>query len=521
MNTILKDGPLFSVLMRLEALARADDSLRAAFIDLAKGMIDWLGEKPATQDISTGRADGVNVPVPPVEVSTLVPVKKTVVTVRVPLPALDIGSLAPRRAETTPDFDFASPGIADADLVTIEQRCRLKAEACRWQVERRQLQDQGADHRTHIGPRDHDIIDRARALPNCFLWMCSPDGPSPADPGQWEMLSLAFDTLADCLNLTRLKLVDQAPSEWPELLHLLAESQAIIRVLVDDLDGKPDLDQHGVYNWLRDTTYRHHVFLSNHMRRDERPDTSLLDNLSTRVNEMADAHADRTAHARLRESTLKKIRYHARHIADNRTGPTDWKTVLDGVTQLVRDSLLRPSSVELRDVLLPVVDFIPIDLELTPEFNHVLRELDRYHAERTEPQLLDETTRVDPVVASARTLLKGSTVVLIGGQCYPHARETLRTRLELKDVDWIDTREHQSVSSFESHVARPDVSVVLLLIRWSSHSFGDVNQFCEKHGKPLVRLPGGYNPNQVAMQIVQQCGVRLATNAAASRFTEP
>jgi hypothetical protein len=54
------------------------------------------------------------------------------------------------------------------------------------------------------------------------------------------------------------------------------------------------------------------------------------------------------------------------------------------------------------------------------------------------------------------------------------------------------------------------VAVVLLAIRWSSHGFGEVKEFCEKYSKPLVRLPGGYNANQVAHNIVTQVGERLA-----------
>jgi hypothetical protein len=50
------------------------------------------------------------------------------------------------------------------------------------------------------------------------------------------------------------------------------------------------------------------------------------------------------------------------------------------------------------------------------------------------------------------------------------------------------------------------VTTVLLAIRWSSHSYGEVRDFCEKHGKLFVRLPGGYNPNQVAHQILLQRG---------------
>ena len=62
---------------------------------------------------------------------------------------------------------------------------------------------------------------------------------------------------------------------------------------------------------------------------------------------------------------------------------------------------------------------------------------------------------------------------------------------------------------FESHIARPDVALVILAIRWSSHGFGDVTAYCEKYGKPLVRLPAGYNPSQVAAQVLAQCSGRL------------
>jgi hypothetical protein len=48
-----------------------------------------------------------------------------------------------------------------------------------------------------------------------------------------------------------------------------------------------------------------------------------------------------------------------------------------------------------------------------------------------------------------------------------------------------------------------------LAIRWSSHSFGEVKAMCGRHGKPFVRLPAGYNPDQVAQQILAQCSEAL------------
>ena len=115
-----------------------------------------------------------------------------------------------------------------------------------------------------------------------------------------------------------------------------------------------------------------------------------------------------------------------------------------------------------------------------------------------------------PEVLEIAHLLQGRSMVLIGGDRRPGSCQALKNAFNLRDLTWIETREHESISSFESHIARPDVAVVVLAIRWSSHSFGEIREFCERHGKPLVRLPGGYNPNQVAAQIMSQCSERLS-----------
>ena len=100
-------------------------------------------------------------------------------------------------------------------------------------------------------------------------------------------------------------------------------------------------------------------------------------------------------------------------------------------------------------------------------------------------------------------------MVLIGGDRRPEAHEALKAALGLKELLWIETREHESIDKFEPYVARTEVALVLLAIRWSSHSFGEVKGFCDRYGKPMVRLPGGYSPNQVAAQILAQCSGQL------------
>jgi len=139
----------------------------------------------------------------------------------------------------------------------------------------------------------------------------------------------------------------------------------------------------------------------------------------------------------------------------------------------------------------------------------VLREIDRYLATRPTEQL--DPARPEPTghVRAVAQMLSGKTIILIGGVPRPHALDALKEAFTLKDVDWIETKEHESITSFEPHVARPEVALVLLAIRWSSHVFGEIKLFCDRYDKPLVRLPGGYNPNQVAAQILTQVSGRL------------
>ena len=162
------------------------------------------------------------------------------------------------------------------------------------------------------------------------------------------------------------------------------------------------------------------------------------------------------------------------------------------------------SNTDLRDMLVPIVDDIP-EMEIPDGFQRVLGEVDRYLATQMPPaqQIVRE---VSAEVQKVADLYKGKTMVLIGGDRRPHAYEALKSAFCLKELIWIATRDHESTDIFVPYIARPDVDVVLLAIRWSSHSYGDVKVICDKFGKEFYRLPAGYNPNQVAHQILQHRG---------------
>jgi hypothetical protein len=206
---------------------------------------------------------------------------------------------------------------------------------------------------------------------------------------------------------------------------------------------------------------------------------------------------------------LERIRRHQEAIAHDCPSEDTWAEIIDAVNRLI-EAGTPPSSRDLRELLLPIIEDFPDRDDLPQSFRLVLRELDRYLATRPapadQPTVQDQTREVKEVAR----LLAGQRVVLIGGDRRRDAQEALRQAFGLAAVFWIATREHQSFETFEPLIARPDVALVLLAIRWSSHGFGEVRHLCDRHGKPLVRLPGGFNPNQVATQILAQCSAQLA-----------
>jgi hypothetical protein len=135
--------------------------------------------------------------------------------------------------------------------------------------------------------------------------------------------------------------------------------------------------------------------------------------------------------------------------------------------------------------------------------------MDRCRAGRPINTLPREPAPAD-VVAKAAKHLKNKTLLLIGGDFRPAPRDALIKALRLKDLVWVSNGIRSSHYTFKPYIARQDIFLVLLAIPWIRHSYAKINEFCEEYGKPLVRLPGGYNPNQVAAQILAQCGFRFA-----------
>jgi len=401
----------------------------------------------------------------------------------------------------------------------VPARARLKATACRWVREREQRLADGADWQAQIMPRQRELIAAARELPGCYLWMLDPFHGVPAGSDE-EMLAGSYECLASSAELL-LGVMDHedqvAPSPFETALALLAESTSALRVALQDLSSKSDDDVDVAFTCLREVTQQRQIYVHRHMRLNDPADPKDWFERQQRIEAVRTRFDQQLGQARGRHLLLNKVRYHATRLAASvaRTNGKvefdhDWARVVQTSQELV-DAGCPPSNRDLLELLVPLAEHLPDHDDYPRAFQTVLRELDHFLAARDALAVPDAAlpVAINPDVLRVRELLRGSNILLIGGDRRPQTQTKIKEAFELADLHWIETRAHESVASFEPHVAHQTTGLVLLAIRWSSHSFGEVRQLCERYEKLFVRLPGGYGPNQIAQQILNQVGRQL------------
>ena len=498
---------------RLIAMSAGDAELRAALRALAEGILEATDgipdRKPAEDLVLAGsivaaspagesrmgediRETGPPAPDPdePDPVPPSLPAPE-------PLRELTLGR-SPAPPPPTPAAGGSHDEPLADELEQLQRRCRAKCEAVRWQAECHRRLWEGVESPIEDSPVDPEMVEWSGRLVDCFYWL-----DSSADSSQSTDISL-LDDVGGCFEALAagIALMPSDPGrrgKLERLLPLLAEAQSMLRQALQRLGAPGDPDQLAVYQIVRDAAARHRFFVKRYMRADDTANPSAWPGLLSRIEAMAASGQP----SRQQQQRLDRLREHLKPIGRGEGSDQDWQAIIDLVEESIDDGI-PPSNREIRELLLPVIDDLPDREDLPPGFRRVLREMDRYLATRIPTPKAGQAPVPPPEVKQAARLLEGRSVVLIGGIRRRESQEALRKALALKDLIWIETKEHQSIEPFEPVVARPDVGLVLLAIRWSSHAFGDVRQFCVRHGKPLVRLPGGYGPHQVAVQVLAQ-----------------
>ncbi len=488
---------LAPLLARLEGTLPRDPVLRRELAALARALGNWL-DSPTPPEATPKSTEIVEVVAPPS------PPDPKPVELRPVLPPLQprFGMATVPESYETYDRDHTDFDLAE--LPVLVSRCRLKADCARL-VARRLAGEP-------FNPaEDAQLFQRANVIPNCFLWILA-KAPSIGEPRIWEELAGAFDTAAAMGEL--LTLHEQVPPDLigpsaAEVYALAAEAQSILLYAVAATQlVRQDFEQVQLYIRTIEATKRLGVYIHRFLKREHRSDPATWPDLLHRITEAGARLRSFGNRDKVRKRVLNNLRYKLTKLRDNPNGhAAEWPRIAELLDEAIREGI-PPSHVELRDLLMPVLDFMPDDLALAPTTERIFREIDRYLTDR--PSTVVATTEAPTAeVAAVARHLRGRELVLIGGLQRPGHRTALCEAFELSDVNWLAVPEHTSTTIFEAPIARDEVAVVLLATRWASHDYQNVKEYCEKYGKLFVKLPGGYSPNQVAYQILQQVGDRL------------
>jgi hypothetical protein len=498
---------------RLIEMAALDDELRADLRALAESILAAMAAVEPKTDASSPSLSAQAAPVAtaaediPYNPATSEVPRTDSPQGAEPLRELTLGRSSPSKSKPRSVRPVMTPPQTTHDELTqIETRCRRKGEAARWAAERVRRLREGNDFQAENPPAEPEMVDWANRLTDCFFWKSASQTSQQADISLLDDVGGCFESLAEALAVVWALLKEQPGNArvWDRTLPLVAEAQSALRVALQRLGAPNDPEQVEVFDWLKASAARYHVYIKRFMRADELADPTGWQDLLARVESLAvGGQLPRQA-----SSQIERIREHVKRLQGNEGDDQDWPAIISAVDAIVGEGV-PPSNREIRELLLPVIDELPERDELPDGFRLVLREIDRFLGTRSSQTRSSVSHEPSAAVKEVARLLAGRSILLIGGNRRREAQESLRKALGLLDLVWIETKEHQSIDAFEPLIARPDVALVLLAIRWSSHAFGDVKQFCDRHGKPLVRLPGGYSPNQVAVQILSQCSEQL------------
>src|SRR5262249_11321146 len=141
-------------------------------------------------------------------------------------------------------------------------------------------------------------------------------------------------------------------------LDLLAEAQSMLRMAVIRISGPHDSDQFRAYDWLRGVAAREQVYIPRHMRLDDPPDPSRLSDLEGRIEALDARFQEVRQRSKKKKSQINRLRYHAKLVGEGTGGEYDWRKIIGAVDEMLAGGV-PPSSVEIREALLPILDEMP------------------------------------------------------------------------------------------------------------------------------------------------------------------
>lgn len=455
---------------------------------------------------TTPRAPDPQAAHPPSQSLVQVPLKLGGVEVPIPVTGTRDEIAAATRAAEPRVAHRESSAWEPIDLAIVAQRCSLKARACEAAAFRAEAAT--PEERFRAQEAVDQLIRAARALPDCFLWMFSKD--YRVTPDDLRTLRPCYENLARACGVAQRATSRQAV-DLKSAVELLAEAQSSLRISLQSAwFSETDRDQNDAFFWLRYVTQTHRIFVQRFMRLDDPADPSAHDSLRTRLDALDTSLRVADNRGREASSVLKKLRYHAARIANSPSADHthDWKLVSDCVLQL-SDLEVVPGDGRLTDALEDLLRVPELNWRATDAARVILQEVaELVEDERPTEDDRPETSprRAAPqAVAQVREWLQGRRAVLIGGERYPHASRKIQSAFGLAELHWVELSEHGRTAPIDPPIADPDTAVVWAVVKLTGHLHLDVAaEACRSYGRPLVRLPRGYNPSQLAHETIAQ-----------------
>jgi hypothetical protein len=459
------------------------------------------------------------------------------------------GVLVPRGPQAPP-LEESRP----VDLERVHLRASWKAAALRLALDRRRA---GAAPGPDLRQRESELRSRQAAVGGPWAWMLDAP-PARVDDASLDSLATSYEAVAKiAAGLQRLEAAEALePAPPVELLRLVAECQSALLVALAAVGLRQDDDQRDLFQWLRERTTRHRIYVDRHMRLEDPADPKAVPELMRRFEEL-EAQADEAGQGRRqRGQLLNKVRYHVRKLLDGGSrSDAEWGS-LGGALQRWRASGFELSERPLTEVLgaLAGVDLPSTVRAGTHDAAQDALILALGHANAGEATRADALDEVRRLVGERRALM-------VAERDDEVARAELEKSLGLAHLDWLGvgpvpaddasgsapdfgdesaessgTAEGTGIEPATKRAAEPDgglgseriarvlerlegkpFDLVFMGLRLPQDEYLAFKERCVALQLPFVRLPGAPSAGAVAHQTMRQVGWRLREPRSSSK----
>jgi hypothetical protein len=337
--------------------------------------------------------------------------------------------------------------------------------------------------------------------------MLDPKQAITPDSAKFGTLSGCFDAAAEAMAVFRFAGTadtDSSPT-ISNSLTLLAEALLALREGLKGCGRFKDEDHAEAFELLKDAANSCGVRVPFGMHLDDELDPDEFVSIAGRTLVIAKdiKAAERIREERgqlldvLSEKAVKHDHLHPKALAEMET-----------IVERLLATGLQPSRNEFRRALGGISESLQATCQNSPALMKVVTAISTPRRPQMQAQARGKAG-VASEVQKVADLLRGKSMVIIGGEERHERTEEIKRSFGLAHVRWISVRHSHSYRDFSPAIEAEAVAVVVLLSRFVPESFRKCKKLCRNASVPQVSISGGYGVNQLAAAILNQAGDRL------------